>query len=114
VAPWGQPDLDFLAGQGQENIDEFKAATDGIEALTVWMNKNAPEFAAVTGPSLIECFGGLLSEPDKVIMTPAFAEEDAAIIRRALLIRSIYIHIYMYMYILMNFCFIYIYLFLFV
>jgi hypothetical protein len=23
VAPWGQQDLDFLAGQGQENIEEF-------------------------------------------------------------------------------------------
>jgi pimeloyl-ACP methyl ester carboxylesterase len=61
-----------------------QAATEGIEALTLWMDTNAPEFSQVTGPKLIECFGGLLSEPDKIILTPAFAEEDAAIIRRAL------------------------------
>lgn len=41
VAEWGHADLDFLAGMGPENEEEFGVALNGEAALQGWMVKNA-------------------------------------------------------------------------
>ena len=84
VGEWGHDDLDFLAGMGPENHEEFGAALVGESALERWMAINAPGFAAVTGVELIAAFGGLIGESDKRALTPEVAEHDAASYRRAL------------------------------
>lgn len=84
VGEWGHDDLDFLAGMGPENHEEFGAALVGESALERWMSINAPGFAAVTGVELIAAFGGLIGEADKRALTPEVAEHDAASYRRAL------------------------------
>jgi pimeloyl-ACP methyl ester carboxylesterase len=84
VGEWGNSDLDFLAGMGPENHEEFGAALNGESAIESWMAINAPGFAAVTGEDLIAAFGGLIGDADKRALTPEVADHDAASYRRAL------------------------------
>ena len=84
VAPYDADGLDFLEGMGQENHIEFNAAVAGASAVDEWMRVNAPESAKVTGPQLIEAFGGLVGPADKQSLTPVVAEEVAASFRHAL------------------------------
>lgn len=84
VGEWGNADLDFLAGMGPENHEEFGAALLGEGAIEEWMRINAPGFASVTGGDLITAFGGLIGEADKRALTKEVAEHNAASYRRAL------------------------------
>ena len=84
VGEWGNADLDFLAGMGPENHEEFGAAVNGEEEIERWMQNNFETFKNVKGSDLIESFGGLIGEADKRALTPAVAEADASSYRRAL------------------------------
>ena len=84
VGQFGVPDLDFLAGMGPENEEEFGAALESEAALTEWMNANAPGFAHVTGEQVAEAFGGLVPQIDKDVLNAGFASTFAASGRRAL------------------------------
>ena len=84
VGPWGAPDLDFLAGMGPENEEEFGAALEGPDALADWMNVNATEFAQVTGTDIAAAFGGLVPEIDQAALAGGFADDMATSMRRAL------------------------------
>ena len=84
VGEWGRADLDFLAGMGPENVDEFGTALKGESAITDWMEKNAVAMKNVTGPDLITAFGGLIGDADKKALTPEFAEDEATMFRRSL------------------------------
>ena len=84
VGEYGREDLDFLAGMGPENHDEFGEALRGEAAITAWMERNAVSFRDVTGAQIIEAFGGLIGDADKRALTPQVAEESAATMRRAL------------------------------
>lgn len=84
VGEYGREDLDFLAGMGPENHDEFGEALRGEAAITAWMERNAVSFRDVTGAQMIEAFGGLIGDADKRALTPQVAEESAATMRRAL------------------------------
>lgn len=84
VGEWGNEDLDFLAGMGSENHEEFGAALAGESTIEDWMIKNSPAFKNVTGADLISSFGGLIGDADKRALTPKVAEEDATALRRAL------------------------------
>ena len=84
VGEWGNADLDFLAGMGPENHEEFGAALLGEQSIEKWMQENAAAFKNVTGEDLISSFGGLIGDADKKALTPEVAEEDATSFRRAL------------------------------
>ena len=84
VGEWGNQDLDFLAGMGPENHEEFGAALSGAQEIEKWMQNNAEIFKNVKGSDLIESFGGLIGDADKRALTPDVAEADAASYRRAL------------------------------
>ena len=83
VGPFGMKDLDFLAGMGPENIDEFGAASKGEAALREWMAANAEPLRTITGPGLADAFGGLVPQVDKDALVGGFAEAMAATMRRA-------------------------------
>jgi pimeloyl-ACP methyl ester carboxylesterase len=83
VAPSGVQGLDFLAGMGPENIEEFEAAMAGAEALEDWLSRNGPSTFAVTAEDVIASFGQLLSEVDKAALTGELAERVAESLRRA-------------------------------
>jgi pimeloyl-ACP methyl ester carboxylesterase len=84
VGPYGADDLDFLAGMGPENVEEFGAALAGEAELRSWKHKNAEPFRHVTGAEIIEAFGGLIPQVDKDELTGGYAEQMASVMRRAL------------------------------
>lgn len=84
VGPHEQPDLDFTAGMGPENIAEFGAAVTGEEAIREWLNEFGEPFRTVTGEQIAEAFGGLVPDVDKEVLHGGYAEQMAAETRRAL------------------------------
>jgi len=84
VAQCGQPDLDFLAGMGPENVAEFGAATSGESALQGWLAEHGELMRRATGAELAAAFGGLVAQPDKDVLVGGFAERLADATRRAL------------------------------
>lgn len=84
VGVYGAADLDFLAGMGPENHQEFGAALRGETDVRAWLLANAAEFATVSGAGLAVAFGGLVSQIDKDVLRGGFADEMAAEMRRAL------------------------------
>lgn len=83
VAPYGSEGLDWLQGMGPENIEEFAATVAGEQALTRYLEGEAPGMASVTGREISQALGGLVSDVDKAALTGAFAETVAESFRRA-------------------------------
>jgi pimeloyl-ACP methyl ester carboxylesterase len=84
VAPYDAAGLDFLAGMGQENIDEFGAAVRSRAELEALLDEWVPAFSQVTGERINESLGGLVDEVDRAALTGDFADVMAGLIRRAL------------------------------
>src|SRR5712692_8827556 len=83
VAPYGVAGLDWLAGMGPENIEEFGAAIDGEERLNPYLEREAAVLRKVTGSDVAAALGGLVSEVDKRVLTGDYAEIMAHSFRRA-------------------------------
>lgn len=84
VGPFGQPDLDFLAGMGPENVSEFGAALSDEAALRAWQHEHGEPFRHVTGAELAAAFGGLVPAIDRDVLSGGYAEQMAGVMRRAL------------------------------
>lgn len=63
VAPFDEPDIDFLAGMGQDNLDEFGAALEP-ERLETYLSTAAAGLASVTNESIRDAMGSLLPPVD--------------------------------------------------
>ena len=63
VAPYGLPDLDFLDGMGQDNLDEFAAALDP-EQLQAFLSAAQGELAHVTNETMRTAMASLLPAAD--------------------------------------------------
>lgn len=83
VAPYGAAGLDWLAGMGQDNIDEFGAALEGEVAVSEFLEKAAADLAHVTGPVLADALGGLAGGVDKAALTGELADVLAESFRRS-------------------------------
>jgi pimeloyl-ACP methyl ester carboxylesterase len=84
VAPYGVEGLEFLAGMGPENVEEFGAALAGSDALTAYLEREAEGFSQVTADDIIAAFGGLVSDVDKSVLTGEYAANLSASVRAAL------------------------------
>ena len=84
MAPFDAAELDWLAGMGEENEEEFGAAVAGEAALDEWMAVNGPATAEVRPGELADVLGDLLSEVDAASLTGGFADYLARGFRRAL------------------------------
>jgi len=84
VAPYGADGLDWLAGMGQENIDEFGAAVAGGDALSDHLQRMATELRHADAAKLHETLGDLLSAVDAATLTGEFAQYLADSSERAL------------------------------
>jgi pimeloyl-ACP methyl ester carboxylesterase len=70
VAPYHNGNtLDFLAGMGPENVEEFSAALSGREALVPFLEREAAKLTGVTPEQLADALGGLVSPVDKAYAT---------------------------------------------
>jgi pimeloyl-ACP methyl ester carboxylesterase len=81
--PFGAEGVDFLAEMGPENVAEFGAAIEGIEPLSLFLEKEAEELRNVTGDRVVAAFGSLLSDTDKAALTGEYAATIAALLRGA-------------------------------
>ena len=84
VGPSTTNDLNFLAGMGQENLEEFAAANAGEHALRAWMDANGSPLRGVTGDALAEAMGDLVPQADRDALVGGYADHVAAAFRRAL------------------------------
>jgi pimeloyl-ACP methyl ester carboxylesterase len=84
VGAYGQSDLNFLAGMGEENVDEFGVATQGEAALRSWMTANAEPMRQASAAELAEAFGGLVPQIDKDVLYQGYAEVLHASMQRGL------------------------------
>jgi pimeloyl-ACP methyl ester carboxylesterase len=84
VAPAQAAGLDWLAGMGPENIEEFGAAGQGEAALTAYLTAEADALREVTPGQVADELGGLVSAADRGVVTAEFADYLAALFRAAL------------------------------
>jgi pimeloyl-ACP methyl ester carboxylesterase len=82
-APRDAEGLDWLAGMGQENLDEFGAAENGEEALRAYLEGASAELEGVSGPAMHEALGDLVSEVDRQALSGEFGEYLAASFHKA-------------------------------
>jgi pimeloyl-ACP methyl ester carboxylesterase len=84
VAPSDSPGLDWLAGMATENVEEFHAALAGEADLIPFLEAAASGMRDLTGASVAEGLGDLVSDADKAVITDDFADYLAASFRAAL------------------------------
>jgi pimeloyl-ACP methyl ester carboxylesterase len=77
VAPYDSPGLDWFAGMGQDNLDEFGAALEGEAAVTAMLSGAPAALAELSGAQVMEEMSGLLSGPDEAAVTGGFGEHLA-------------------------------------
>lgn len=84
VGMFGQPDLDFLEGMGQDNLDEFGAAVAGEAEIRAYLEPAGRDMANVQGSEIIEMMSTLLPEEDRAALTGEFGENTAEMFRWAI------------------------------
>jgi pimeloyl-ACP methyl ester carboxylesterase len=84
VAPYPADGLDWSAGMGAENIEEFDAALAGPDELIKFKEREAPRLRAVTPEEVADAFGDLIDDVDRGSLTGAFAEWMADVFHEAL------------------------------
>jgi pimeloyl-ACP methyl ester carboxylesterase len=84
VAPWGADGLDWLAGMGEKNIEEFAAIEAGPDALRAFLEQARASLGSLTGEQVAASLGGLIGEADRRALTGEFADHLAATIGAAL------------------------------
>jgi pimeloyl-ACP methyl ester carboxylesterase len=84
VGPFVVEGLDFLAGMGRENHEEFGAALAGPAELQAYLEQEAESFASITGEQVAAALGDLVSAVDVAALTGDFAAYVAASFRQAL------------------------------
>ena len=77
AAPYNAEGLDFMAGMGPENIEEFSLAARGADALTPFLDKEAEALRGITGEQVAVALGGLISGADAAVLTGEFAADLA-------------------------------------
>jgi pimeloyl-ACP methyl ester carboxylesterase len=83
VAPYEADGLDWMAGMGPENVEEFSLALKGEAALTPWMEEQARVLRDVQPADVAAALGGLVSDVDKASLTGAYAEFMAEVFQRS-------------------------------
>jgi len=83
VAPYPADGLDWLAGMGPENVEEFGASLESVPTITTYLEAQVPDLASVTGEQVADSFGGLIDEVDRAALTGDFADMLAASVRKA-------------------------------
>jgi len=84
VAPCQAKGLDWLAGMGPENVDEFGAAAAGEAVLTQFLDSAAATLGTVTGADVAQALGGLVIAADQAVLTGEFAAYVAAALRASM------------------------------
>ena len=73
AGPADQPDLDFTAGMGEDNVVEFGAALEGEDKLRPLHEQFAAAMQGTTPQQLADELRTLIGEPDRAVLTAAGA-----------------------------------------
>jgi pimeloyl-ACP methyl ester carboxylesterase len=84
VAPYPAEGLDWTAGMGVENVEEFAAALAGPDELIAFKERVAPEFRDLTPEQVAGALGDLIDDVDRASLTGPFSEWTAAVFHEAL------------------------------
>ena len=84
VGPFDAADLDFLAGMGQDNIDEFGAAVAGMTQLQDFMEAMYPAMQSVSAADINDALASLLPAVDREFLADGYAEALASSFRYSL------------------------------
>jgi pimeloyl-ACP methyl ester carboxylesterase len=84
VAPYDAEGLDFLAGMGEENVQEFTAAARSRAELEAMLEPWGDDMRDVTAEQIADALGDLVDEVDRRALTGEFAAMEAAAVRHAL------------------------------
>jgi pimeloyl-ACP methyl ester carboxylesterase len=69
VAPRDAEGLDWTAGMGEMNLEEFAAAREGRDALERYLEREADGLASVTAEGLVEALTSLLTPVDAAALS---------------------------------------------
>jgi pimeloyl-ACP methyl ester carboxylesterase len=83
VAPYPAAGLDWIAGMGPENIEEFNLSIEGEDALTPFLEREAVALRDVQPAAVADALGGLVSDVDKAALTGTYASHVADSFHRA-------------------------------
>jgi pimeloyl-ACP methyl ester carboxylesterase len=83
VAPWPAEGLDWLAGMGPENLEEFDASMKGRDVLEPYLEREAASLVNVQPQAVAASLGGLVSDVDTAALTGGYADFMATSLRRA-------------------------------
>jgi pimeloyl-ACP methyl ester carboxylesterase len=83
IAPWGAEGLDWLAGMGEENQQEFAAIQEGPEALRAFLDQAQASLGGLSGDAIAASLGDLIGEADRAALTGEFADHLAVAITAA-------------------------------
>jgi pimeloyl-ACP methyl ester carboxylesterase len=78
VAPWDADGLDFLAGMGEQNVDEFGVAADGEGPLRAYLDAAAVGLRDPSPADVIRSMSSLLPAIDVATLTDEFGDDCAA------------------------------------
>lgn len=78
AAPYGEPDLDFLAGMGADNLEEFGATLEGETALRAYLDHAALGLRDATPADVVEQMRSLLPPVDQRAITDEFGADLVA------------------------------------
>lgn len=77
VAPFDADGVEFLAGMGQDNIDEFGAAVLGEPSIRAYLDAQRPELLDATPEGIVSAMSSLLPEVDRAVLTDEFGQDMA-------------------------------------
>jgi pimeloyl-ACP methyl ester carboxylesterase len=83
VAPYPAEGLDWLAGMGEFNVEDFNLMLSNQAEWEVKSRKDADDMLKATKADLIQMFSTLLSEVDKRVLSGELAESFLASFREA-------------------------------
>jgi pimeloyl-ACP methyl ester carboxylesterase len=84
VAPWPAEGLDWMAGMGEENVEEFSASLESPEALIAFKERAWPIWSKVTAQEVADAFGDLIDDVDRGSLTGEFSEWIAGVMHEGL------------------------------
>jgi pimeloyl-ACP methyl ester carboxylesterase len=77
VGPLDAEDLDFLAGMGEQNVEEFGLAVEGEEALRPFLVGEASGLREADAAALVSELSTLLPDVDRAVLTDEYGEDLA-------------------------------------
>jgi pimeloyl-ACP methyl ester carboxylesterase len=78
IGPYGADGLDFLAGMGQDNVEEFGAAVAGEQTLAPALTEAAESMRGGGAAEVVEALSGLLPAVDLAALDAEGADDLAA------------------------------------